>query len=487
MTSAIELSLIVIAWGALIYFTALICVRSKSGSVGLPLGYLITMTFLHIGTITYLMPGYSHLRYDANMYLFKLNYTDDMNLQGSIASFLTVVGIFIGCAFVRGGARTGNAERPSDIAVPRSRDSLLLLLLLLASLGYFFAFIKISSIQSLFVILRNLSVTVVVLGIWVSFYRRQQVALSRWIMVAAAIPAIYLIAFGFFSYGFAAMAIVYSFWMAMPRPRAKGSRLKRVGTVLTSIYLSLSLFVSYMEVREKLRWGLLWREDATQWDKITGTISTLSGAHLLNPFDYSQLDWFNVRLNQNILIGRAIWWHQLYPGLNLKGQSILYAMIGWMPRFLWPDKPEMGGSRFAAVHTGLRFADSVAIAIGPTFEFVANFGMIGSLGGGIVLGLVLRSLDRSCAISLRKEDYARFIRNYLIGIAIIAPTSNLFFIVAAVAASWIVGTGIMFWMRTNGGRRRDATQVLDQWEQLGISAERPQRVGESVAGRRDAK
>lgn len=460
MSDWLQLFLIVVAWGLLIYFTAIVCVRSKVGSVGLPLAYLVTMTFLHIGTLTYLVPGYSHERYDANRYLVKLSYTADMNMQGSIASLLTVVGLFLGCLLMRGGVRKGVAEQASDIVVPANRDALLLPLLAIASLGYIFTSVSIASVQSIIAVLRSLSIVIVALGLWVAFYRRDRIALSRWIMVASAIPAVYLIVFGFFSYGFAAMAILFSFWMAMPRPRAPGSGFKQFFSVFTAIYLSLSLFVSYMEVREQLRWGVLWREGTTQWDKFVGTVNSLSKAHFLNPFDFSQLDWFNVRLNQNILIGRTLWWHEYYPALVLKGQSILYAFLAWVPRFLWADKPEMGGSRFAADHTGLRFSNEVAIATGPTFEFVANFGMIGALFGGFILGIVIRWLDKSCARHLRREDYARFIRNFLIGISVVAPTSQIFYIVSSTAASWIVGTGLMFWMRTGGGQRKKAPRVV---------------------------
>lgn len=460
MSPSIQMLLIVLAWGFCLVVVTRICVKSREGSVGLPLAYLLAMTFLHVGSISYIDPGYSANRHDSHWYLTSMNFTSQMVLDGTLASFLTVVGILAGCLLFRGGRAVNSAV----IATPPNRNPMIFNLLILSSLGFVGGFIAIASVQSIFVVLRNLAIVAICLGLWISMRRLDHVQFTRWVMVSAAIPVVYLIVYGFFSYAFIALSIIYAFWLSVPKPKAKSSP-KQTLVTIGATYITFSLFVSWMEVRDRIR-GVIWSdygradrlEESTFGERFTAVFDALGSVRLFNPFDYRHLDWLNVRLNQNIFIGKAMDWHQIHPGLDLNGSSLLLALVGWVPRFLWSTKPEMGGSGFVAEHTGSVFSDAVAIASGPTFEFVINFGLIGALFGGVALGALLRWIDRNAARSLRDMDYARFIRAYLIGLALVAPGSQMFFIIALAASSWIVGTGIMFWMKTN--KRRDPTLLV---------------------------
>jgi hypothetical protein len=145
------------------------------------------------------------------------------------------------------------------------------------------------------------------------------------------------------------------------------------------------------------------------------------------------------RLNQNIFIGLAIEKLQLLPDTYENGQTILFAFLGWVPRFLWPDKPERGGSVFMAKHTGLEFDATTTFGVGPIYEFYVNFGYTGVFSGFFVLGGLIRLFDIFAVRALFRFNTARFAQYHLAGIALLDPLADLFFIVTLLASALLFG------------------------------------------------
>ena len=299
------------------------------------------------------------------------------------------------------------------------------------------------SLQSIIAAARNLAVVAICLGLWMAFQRRDRDSLRLWAAMTVVVPVTYLLGFGFFSYGFMAIAVVTGFWLSVPRPGKKTKELLQICLVLAGIYVSLSIFVTYMEVRNSLR-DVLWDSDARLSERISIVVTELAKARPFNPFDFRQLDWVNIRLNQNMLIGKAMWLHEIAPYLRENGLAFLASLFAWVPRFLWPSKPGMGGNDFVGKHTDMSFSDGTTIGAGPVFELFVNFGLIGVFLGSIVFGWILRWMDVYCARQLHRRDIGRFIRGYLVSVCLINPMSLIFFLVSSATASWIIGSGIMF-------------------------------------------
>lgn len=451
----LQILLLYSLWIGLIVAVGKMCVRS--GSVGLPLAYLIAMSFMHVGAVTYAHPGYSHERHDAHWYLGSMNFTSEVVLQGTFASFLSVVGLAIGCFIIN------ITNRPARVAPPTGRsaagavrgadDSLLLMLLAMAALSFVLtAFLPpIPSIQSLINAGRNMAIVGVCLGLWLAISRADRPRFFRWIALAALVPAAYLIFWGFLSYGFMAVAVVIAFWVSMPR-RKRRSRWFLPVFFAVGVYLLLSIFVSYMEVRDGLR-DVLWSETGFR-ERIAAILTAASAMTLLNPLNFAQLDWLNIRLNQNIYIGKAIWWHELNPNLQQNGATLLYALTGWIPRFLWPGKPEMGGTEFISEHTGMVFSSSATFGSGPVFELIVNYGYLGVFFGFIAFGAILRSIDRAAWKALRHRNHLHFMRGFLVGTALINPMSTFFFLVGSAVSSFILGTLLMIVVRARAPAAR---------------------------------
>lgn len=83
---------------------------------------------------------------------------------------------------------------------------------------------------------------------------------------------------------------------------------------------------------------------------------------------------------------------EIRPYLNGESYVDLPALL--IPRFLWPDKPSALESNVRlALHFNLvdeESAANVSIAFGPVAEAYANFGLIGALGFGALLGWIMK-------------------------------------------------------------------------------------------------
>jgi hypothetical protein len=475
MTTAGQLLLIALSWVLLCYYVSRICNRSVEGSVGLPIAFLITMTFMYGGALVYLVPGYSHVDND---YLLSLDFTDEMVAQGCFASVLGIAGIAFGCRIAtRPGRMKSGDGRLSAISV--EVPGLPIWLVLMVG-GLAFALTSVSagqaSIESVLEAARNLAIVGVCLGLSSAHQRKDWRLKYKWLLVASFIPAVYLLGWGFLSYGFIAGSTVLAFTWAL-RGTTRGHRLSpnRVFLGVVAFYLILSAFVSYMEARQYLR-EVLW-SDASLEARIAVVFGAMAKASFFNPFDFHQLDLINMRLNQNVFIGKAISWLQSYPDLFQNGGTIVESFFAWIPRVFWPNKPEMGGSSFVSLYTNITLSETTSFGAGPIFELYVNYGYPAIFIGMTVFGAVLRFVDIRCAQALRSGDWPKFVRFFLVGIPLINPLNVFFFMVSSCAAAWILGSAFVFLFHRSGMKRVAVQLPPNAGQSVQLHGRRPTNLG----------
>lgn len=86
---------------------------------------------------------------------------------------------------------------------------------------------------------------------------------------------------------------------------------------------------------------------------------------------------------------------QMERAVGLEGNILTQWSVAFVPRFLWPDKPEVGnyGLLFANVYFGKTTTAEGMTAMGDLWR---NFGIIGVILGMGLLGVLLRSVYTGC-------------------------------------------------------------------------------------------
>lgn len=402
------------------------------GSVGLPAALVLAMTFLYGGCFVYAVPGYTHLRADGNPVLLRYAFTEWTVVQGTFASLLGILGFALGTGVFRKHGFSPNKVRPAARTPERK---ILLLLGGIGVLGFLIHYLDLSFPMSSSIneLARNVGIAAICLGSYFSW--RDGKSLVPWILLAAMVPLYYFVLFGFASYGLLFAIILVSFWFAkFNRRRARGllptALLGFVGT-----WLILTAFVGWFSFRDQFR-DVIW---AGEGGSILPILSKAIGqTELFSPWNFASLDLVNIRLNLPIFIGKMIERHTLYPDLREHGETLFNLPFVIVPRFLWPDKPERGGSGFMTEHTGLVLSESATFGTGTVFEFYINFGYVGVFIGFILLGWIIRRVDGAAYKYLLQGKIFDFARLLVVGIVAIDPLLRPFFIVNGAILAWIL-------------------------------------------------
>ena len=445
---SIEMLLIMLVWLSLLVVTSRNTIYSSNSSVGIPMSFLLSMTFFYIGAFTYAIPGYTHF-VSGNLYLLSYDFTEQTVLSGAFAVLIAVAGFTCGCMLVQ---KKYKDKKPSsgfnfEGIYPKYIKSLFVFLGGICVLGFILnAFPPMFPMQQVFAqVGRNMAIPVICLGAIIGVQKKGiskggMLSYKKWVALAISIPVIYLVVWGFVSYGFIVFTIFAGFWLAVLSKHRRRLSI-RVGLyALVITYILLSFFVAYMSFRSELReviWG-----GGGYTASFVAIFDAFSNTKLLNPFDFESLDWLNIRLNQYIFVGKAIEYHQINPDLRLNGSTLFLALFSWVPRVLWPGKPEMGSNELVEAHTGMVFSERAVFATGPVMEFYINFGYIGIFLGFVLLGYLVRQLDKRAALALKEGRLVDFIRLFTVGIAIVAPLTDLFFVVSTAVATWLTIWGI---------------------------------------------
>lgn len=446
-----------IVWIWLVGFVLRRTATDGQGSIGLPTAFLFSMTFMYGGAFIYALPGYSHLRADVHWYLLTFDFTEATVFSGLLVTLLGLFGFAIGCGVFK-PRRNALAEipRPRLSIDPAFRRQLLRLIAGIAVFGLALHAARINFPMSSVIlqVTRNMAVVLVCLGAALVVLADGRHRYGRWIAMAGVLPLYFLVVWGFVSYGFIVFTIYASFWLTVLRPPGIPRwRVILIGTAI--LYALLILFVAWMSFRAEIR-EVVW-EGGGLGDSSAVLGSAVTGIELLTPNNFDAMDWINIRLNQTMLVGKVVEWHDQHPDLRLHGSTLFVIVLAWVPRFLWPGKPTMGGSQFMSDHTGRYFSESSTFGSGPVIEFYANFGYVGVFVGFIVLGFCLRWIDKRASVALRKGDLFNFLLWFTVGIAFIAPSSLQFFVAASAIMGYLMLIAMRMFMLS---RRRIRPRVI---------------------------
>ena len=186
---------------------------------------------------------------------------------------------------------------------------------------------------------------------------------------------------------------------------------------MISIYLGLSVYITYMKGRNELRmtvWG-----GQTLSERVDKFLETAGAFEFFDPWNDEHLVIVDNRLNQNGLVGTAVVYLQNTDAFA-RGDTLREAALGMIPRLIWPGKPvEAGSGDLANRFTGMEFAVGTSVGVGPVMELYGNFGSIAVVIGFLLLGMLLKSADIMAGVHLASGNWQGFATWCLVGISML--------------------------------------------------------------------
>lgn len=450
-TVSIVLAASLWAWLIVLLYKSLL--HSRHGSAGLPLAYVLSTTLTHIGALVHLIPTYDHT---LNAYLASWSYSNETVAAGSVTSTLGILGF-------TGGVVLANRFIPLGLRSKVSPSPALVLwiskLLIAVGLGgtFFpmFAGGLVVSLPGVTAILSGFT-NLLVLGIcglilhFALLQQRRNTILAVF-GGAAAVVGIQMVMVGILGGSVAAAVTIISFALVLFR-RKTTTMLKGLFWLMVASYFLIVASVGWLEIRQEVRAAVWAGGSLTERVQAFGTAVT--NMKILDLGNQTHLEYLDTRMNQNIIIGKAVERLTAYPSLYTNGETILSAAFGWVPRAIWADKPSRGGSETVATITGQRISDHTTVGTGPIVEFYMDFGFAGVFLGMLAYGYILRWLDIRSARVFRDGNLLNASYFFAAGAAMIAPMTDLFFIVNGAVTS-AIAAGIIFFAAKRHLRRRE--------------------------------
>ncbi len=412
---------LLLAWMAVIGLFVFVRSRWHMPGTGLTLAYLLNLSLIHlVGAAIYLLPAFQ----DHDPHLTEMGF--EQSLYGVMA--FAVGGLIITPIL----AHKGILPRASGIRQPDPRlpkaymiCGVVFYLLLSTFLGHLPTAMAIISTG------QQLVVVGLALCCWRAWREHSVRKLLAWLAISLVMPFTTLITAGFLGYGAVAVLIILVFVSSFLR-----SPVKVTLAGMLVIYLGLSVYVSYMRDREEIR-ATVWGEQSFEdrFDRIAKTVTTFEW---FDPADFVHLQRIDARLNQNFLVGAAV--YQLGQTQNFaRGETLWDALLALIPRAIWPEKPITAGSgNLVSRYTGIDFASGTSVGVGQVMEFYLNFGTPGVVIGFMIMGVLVTAFDWQAAERLARNDLHGFVLWFLPGIAFLQVGGQLVEITASAAASLIV-------------------------------------------------
>ncbi len=249
----------------------------------------------------------------------------------------------------------------------------------------------------------------------------------------AFLPFFTIVSAGFLGYGAAATCVVVSFLACQVR-----SRIFALFFLSITIYLGFCTFMTYMRDRADIR-DEMWDEESTFGERVDRLKTTFTNFEKVDFSSQEQLERIEGRLNQNDLVGRAVFMLDSGEVNFADGETFRQALISIVPRIFWPSKPVTAGSPdIVSYFTGIYFAIGTSVGIGQVMEGYVNFGTTGVVVLFLVFGTALGVVDVRAARKLRDGDTLGFIIWFVPGIALLQPGGSLVEIAATTAASIVL-------------------------------------------------
>lgn len=402
--------------------------RWGGASCGIPFAYFLGLAIIHVpGAVLYLDPTYEF-------------YNPQFVETGFQITTLGVVGFMVGVLIAGTRARiprrrhvtSAKSEAVSHATAPEINRLAWIFLLS----GFAVQFVISPALQGLTLTallsgLSQLTVAGTCLGLYAAHTTGNRVLLRRWLLVASAFPVVTLLASAFLGYGVYALLVVVCFAFALFRPR-----LWTVFPFFIALFLGISIFVTYARDRGEYR-EAAWNEGASLEQRVERVINTFTNFELLdldNPKHRANID---LRLNQNELVGAAEA-HIASGRVDFaNGETFWVALVAPIPRILWPDKPQFGGSGDSvANYTGYSFADGTSVGLGQVLEFFINFGWNGEFWCYVLYGAICRRLDMHAGLALRAGKFRTFLLFFMPAMATMQSGGALAEVVGSAAGAF---------------------------------------------------
>jgi hypothetical protein len=401
------------------FVVVVVLLRRDGVSLGLPISYLGSLLLIHVpGAIVHL--------FDSNNLLIQQRPFTEVGIG------LTALGAV--CFVI--GVALANLRKHPVVPRPANRTTFARFCLIggaIATIGSFlFAFPSIRAIVERGGLIWMLAIVV---GLRGAVMRSDRVATWRWLGALIIYPVLMLIFGGFLSYGVAAMITVLAAVVVVARSKARVA----IACIVASI-VGISVFLSYFENRTEIR-GAVWGGAPVE-TRVGVSLDAFRQIKLFNPANEEHLAAINARLNQNYFAGLAATRISNGDAQYLYGKTIQDGFLAIIPRVFWPDKPiEAGSGTIVSDMTGLQLSRSTSFGVGNVMEFQINFGIPGIVIGFLLLGFVLRKLDRKATQSYEGGELGNSIVYYLPAVAMIQPNGSMVEVIGGAVSALIAAYG----------------------------------------------
>jgi hypothetical protein len=429
-------SLVYLAWIVSLLVLVRLAWRKQSRVAGLALAYWVQLFTIH---------GLSHVLHSWST---QLAGEREVSLVGFEVTGYALAGLTVGC-FLANYFQSGKSElrtpkseihgRPSDFGF-RTSDSELGsqrpesrlpdpnierppgLLFVLVGLGlYTIAGRLLPRIPGTDAVLSS-GFSLAVAGFALAWYASWKAAyhLRAWLILISAlvVPVLTVSMSGFLGFGVSFLVSLACFVAAHYRPRW---RLVLMAPLV--VFAGVSLFPAYMVTRTEIRkavWG-----GAGYSERFEKMYLMLTQYQAFDPDSKAHLEAIDARLNQDILLGRAVQYLESGRTEYAQGETLWNALVAMIPRAVWPDKPVYAGSGGLVTRfTGLTFAKGTSVGIGQVMELYVNFGRAGVLAGYLLLGLLLGWLDARAGAALVTGRWGQFTLWFMVGLAFLHVGGN---------------------------------------------------------------
>lgn len=427
-------------WIALLVALVVFAIGKPREGGALTLAYFLGLSLIHVpGCLAYLSAAPGSTVYENTRVGFEVTL---MGMAAFVAGAFVVRAWFRGAVAKRSGAL--QIELFKRLSLRLIATGFVSYLILAPIAGY---------VPSLSVGISSM-VTMLILGLWLRFDSAYQSNNQRQIIETLALlpllPLTTLVANGFIGYGtnwlIGTVTYLYvierrRFWFYMAAP--------------VIAYLGLSLFVTYSAQRDEIR-DVVWIQHASLSDRFDRTLKLITDFQFLDLNSSQHAEALGGRLNQNILVGAGVWRYS--DGLSKLSYGNTVPLWILIPRAIWPDKPEIGGSgNLVSEFTGILFAQGTSVGVGQVLEFYMNFGVPGVIVGFLAFGSFLMWLDRNIMKAISTGDTRAIMLNALPGLSLLQPGGSLTEILVAAVAAFLLAHILLYFRVFNAISLRKMT------------------------------